>query len=79
MQMDDVLYAIRIEKEDKFLGYVTEMGLVWYTPTLSKAHFYRAKNFADIRSKRINKYRKDEKIKSEVVEIKLIPHGKDDE
>jgi hypothetical protein len=75
---DDVLYAIRVEKEGKFLGYVTEMGLVYTTPTLSKAHFYRAKNFADIRSKRINKYRSNEDIKSEVIEVKLVPR-KDDE
>lgn len=76
--MDDVLYAIRVEKDGKFLGYVTEMGLVWYTPTLSKAHFYRAKNFADIRCGRINKYRGKESIKGEVIEVKLVPR-KDDE
>lgn len=75
---DDVLYVIRIEKEGKFLGYVTEIGLIWFTSALSKARLYRAKNFADIRSKRINKYRSNEDIKSEVIEVKLVPR-KDDE
>ena len=77
--MDDVLYAIRVEKDGEFVGYVTEIGFEWYTLTLSKAHFYRAKNFADIRCGRINKYRGKEKIKSEVIEVKLVPQRKDDE
>lgn len=75
--MDDVFYAIRLEKDGKFIGYVTEIGIWWYTLSLSKAHFYRAKNFADIRCERINKYRKDENLKGEVIEVKLVPQRKD--
>ena len=77
--MDDVLYAIRITKERKFAGYVTEVGMWWYSIPLRNAHLYRAKNFADIRCDRINKAYNKRDIKAEVVEIKLIPQRKDDE
>lgn len=77
--MDDKLYAIRVTENGEFVGYVTEIGLAWYTLPLRNARLYRAKNFADIRCKRINKGWKEKNIKAEVVEIQLTPQRKDDE
>lgn len=70
--MEDILYAIRVTENGEFIGYVTEIGLSWYTLSLRDARLYRAKNFANIRCEHINKGWKDKNIKAEVIEIQLV-------
>ena len=76
--MDNILYAIRIIKEGKIVGYVTDIGVWWYSPPIRNARLYRAKHFADIYCNRINSSYKDKNIKGEVIEVKLVTERKED-
>lgn len=76
--MDNTLYAIRITKDGKFVGYVTDIGVWWYSHPIRNAHLYRAKHFAEARCNRINEGWKDKDIKGEVIEVKLVEERKED-
>ncbi len=75
----DIMYAIRIEKDKKFAGYLSEGGGWWYLPHLRYAKLFKTSNYAEIRCDTINKGWNKNNITAQVVAIKLVPQRKDDE